>query len=255
MASGDDGGNIKIWNLASKELIFDCQLHSSGVSGLVFSSNDQLLISSGWDRNINVMTSSVSKLPELKTTYTHHNGGMIESEPKLSLLKSVVEPESFYFEQESSTISFQDIQLTGEDLKKFLKKSSQDQANRRQEERSKERMRMRFVSLEIQKNREERLKQEQFQREQKQKEEKARNEKEYQERRDRAVRERLAREQEEARQREMLEANKQPEKSFWDDFFSGDDRNHSSSSKETHVKGYQRKDGTKVKGHNRKQSK
>jgi WD40 repeat protein len=281
MASGDDGGNIKIWDLSSKELIFDYKLHSSGVSSLAFTSDDQLLVSSGWDRNVNVMASSMSMLFSLNKAHNYQKEGLlvkpvIESSP----IKSVVEPESFRFEQESLTISFQDLQISGDDLRKYLKKCGQEYASRRKEERSKERVRMRNVSLEIQKTREERLQREQTQREQREKErkeqvarersvreqeearqklreqeEKDLKEKAYQDRKEQAVRERLAREQEEARQEQKKkaeESKKKAEKGFWDELFSSDGRSYSSSNDGAYVKDYQKKDGTKVKGYNRK---
>ncbi len=217
MASGDDGGNIKIWNLSSKELIFDYKLHSSGVSSLVFTSDDQLLVSSGWDRNVNVMASSMSMLFSLNKAQNYQQeGSLIKPVIESSPIKSVVEPESFRFEQEYLAISFQDIQITGGDLRKHLKKCGQEYASRKKEERSKERVRMRSASLEIQKRREERLQREQTQQEQREQEEskqrlrdqeeKDRKEKVCQERKEQAVRERLAREQEEARQAQKKKA-------------------------------------------------
>ena len=92
--------------------------------------------------------------------------------PNLLLNNLNTTAETFRFEKESIDKPVYNLQLnlTDDDLKKSLQKWNKDQSKRRQEERTKERLRLRKLHVEIDKAKEDRIRKEHLQIEQRAKE-------------------------------------------------------------------------------------
>ena len=265
LISGGDNGYIKIWNLKTGVLTSSFHAHSAGISSVIFSFNNQVIISSSWDKTVKlwIHESAIPKTSIIGFFKTIFGKNQAEVEFKASLpnflhqkIKENInitshsvrsktndssETEVYSFIWETSQAPFRTSQMSLDDWHFLLKEWRCNEEKRTKEQRAKERLRLRAECLKLEQEKEER-----FQREQKLREEKLRQHEENL-RTKQEIREKKQRRHKEKHQNNINSWNNTSNQKQTSNFWSSNSSTNSNN--KIYVQGYRRKDGTYVEGY------